>query len=94
MPLGIVSHITTGSIQAAVVPGTMRSRVAGAYRTVNYGVRPLGALVGGLAGAAIGLRSTLWIGAAGALLCGLWLIRSSVVRMTRTAPSAEHDAAA
>jgi MFS family permease len=73
--------ITAGSIQAAVVPGELRSRVAGAYRTVNYGIRPLGALIGGLMGAAVGLRPTLFIGVAGAALCGLWLIGSSLVSM-------------
>lgn len=73
--------ITTGSIQAAVVPPEMRSRVYGAYRTVNYGIRPLGAITGGLLGAAWGLRAALWVGAAGALACVLWLFRSSVLGM-------------
>ena len=32
--------ISLGSIFAAVIPDRLRSRVAGAYTTVNYGVRP------------------------------------------------------
>ena len=60
--------ISAGAIFAAVVPDRLRSRVSGAYMVVNYGVRPLGALVGGALGTWIGLRETLWIATAGALL--------------------------
>ena len=59
--------ISAGSIFAAVIPHRLRSRVSGAYTFVNYGVRVLGSLAGGLLGSAIGLRPTLWIGAVGAL---------------------------
>jgi hypothetical protein len=34
---------------------------------VNYGIRPIGALLGGALGTAIGLHTTLWIGVVGAL---------------------------
>ena len=53
--------------------------MSGAYRTVNYGVRPIGALLGGTLGAPIGLRDTLWIGAAGASCSALWLLRPAVL---------------
>ena len=59
--------ITGGAIKAAVVPDRLRARVSGAYMVVNYGVRPLGALAGGLLGAAIGVRETLWIATVGAI---------------------------
>ena len=39
---------------------------------VNYGVRPLGTSVGGVLGATIGLRPTLWIATVGALAGLLW----------------------
>ncbi len=66
--------ISCGSIFAAVIPDEVRSRVSGAYRTVNYGVRPLGAVTGGLLGTAFGLRTTLWIATLGAVLCVLWTL--------------------
>ena len=75
--------IGSGSIQAAVVPNELRSRVSGAFRTVNYGMRPLGALAGGLLGTAIGLRPTLWIATVGGALSVLWLLPSPVPRMRR-----------
>jgi MFS family permease len=73
--------ISLGSIFAAVIPDRLRSRVAGAYTTVNYGVRPLGALAGGALGSWIGLRPTLWIATAGALAGFLWLLPSPVLRL-------------
>ena len=71
--------ISAGAIAAAVVPDRLRSRVSGAYMVVNYGVRPLGALVGGALGSWIGLRETLWIATTGALLGVLWLLPSPIL---------------
>ena len=59
----MVLDINAGAIKAALVPDRLRARVSGAYMVVNYGVRPIGSLAGGLLGAWIGLRTTLWIGA-------------------------------
>jgi len=73
--------ITAGSLFAAVIPHRLRSRVSGAYTFVNYGIRVLGALAGGLLGSWLGLRPTLWIGAAGALLGVLFLLPSPVPRL-------------
>ncbi len=73
--------IGAGSIFAAVIPPRLRSRVSGAYTFVNYGIRVLGSLLGGLLGALIGLRPALWIGAAGAMLGVLFLLRSPVPRL-------------
>jgi MFS family permease len=77
----MVLDISVGTIFAAVIPHRLRSRVSGAYMVVNYGVRPLGALVGGALGTWIGLRETLWIATAGALLGVLWLLPSPILRL-------------
>ena len=85
--LGVmVLDIAAGSLLAALVPHRMRARVSGAFRTVNYGIRPIGALIGGALGSAIGVRPTLWIATAGALLGALWMIGSPILRI-RTLPS-------
>ena len=78
--LGVMMlDISGGAIFSAVVPDRLRSRVAGAYMVVNYGVRPLGALAGGALGSWIGLRPTLWIATAGALAGCLWLLPSPIL---------------
>jgi predicted MFS family arabinose efflux permease len=70
--------INNNSIQASVVPDGMRSRVSGAYTTVNYGCRPLGALLGGLLGETIGIRETFLIAAIGGMASVLFLIWSPI----------------
>jgi MFS family permease len=84
----MILDITGASIKAALVPDRLRARVSGAYMVVNYGVRPLGALVGGALGTWIGLRPTLWIASVGAISGVLWLLPSPVPRL-RDLPEAD-----
>jgi MFS family permease len=72
--------VPLNSLQAAVTHDHMRSRVTGAFSSINYGVRPLGAVVGGFLGTWIGVRETLLVSAVGGLLSVLWLIRSPIIR--------------
>jgi MFS family permease len=88
--LGVMMlDISASTIFAAVIPERLRSRVAGAYMVVNYGVRPLGALVGGALGTSIGLRETLWVATAGGLLGVLWLLPSPILRLRELPENAE-----
>lgn len=93
--LGVMCFdVNLNSLQATVIPDAVRSRVAGAFSTVNYGVRPLGALIGGLLGTYIGVRETLVVGAVGGALSVLWLLPSPVpaVRSLAELPAPEGDA--
>ncbi len=88
--LGVmILDITFGAISAAIVPPQLRSRVSGAFTVVNYGVRPIGSVVGGLLGGAIGLQPTLWIATVGAIAGFLWLLPSPLPRL-RTLDDAHH----
>jgi len=73
--------INAAAISASLVPATLRARVSGAFMVVNYGVRPLGTITGGILGATIGLRPTLWIATVGALAGVLWLLPSPMPRL-------------
>jgi MFS family permease len=80
--LGVmVLDISIGSIFAALIPNQLRARVSGAYLVVNYGIRPLGSVFGGVLGSAIGVRNTLWIATVGAIAGFLWLLPSPVPRL-------------
>lgn len=74
--------VPLGAIQASVTDHAMRSRVSGAQMTINYGVRPFGAVIGGLLGGWIGPRDTLLVAAIGGALSVLWLLRSPVLKVT------------
>ncbi|MFJ6895893.1 MFS transporter [Streptomyces hokutonensis] len=85
--------VNLNSLQTSVVPDGLRSRVAGAYNTVNYGVRPLGALVGGGLATLVGLRATLVVAAVGGALCVLWLLPSPIpgTRVLGESPDADAE---
>ena len=77
--LGIMCFdINLNSLQTAVTPDDMRSRVAGAFSTINYGIRPLGAITGGLLGQYVGVGPTMIIAAIGGSLGFLWLLPSPI----------------
>lgn len=82
----MILDVNGSSMSFLRTPDRLRSRMSGTFRFVNYGVRPLGALLGGALGTAIGLQTTLWIGVLGALGGVLWLVFSPVPRL-REAPA-------
>ena len=89
--LGVmILDINIGSINNARIGDRIRARANGAYRTINYGVRPVGALVGGLLGTAIGVREALFVVTIAASLGVLWMIGSPVLRL-RDLPEAAVD---
>ncbi|MBS1888268.1 MAG: MFS transporter [Actinobacteria bacterium] len=77
----MVLDVGLGALQAALIPDELRSRVWGAILFVNWGIRPIGALAGGLLAGAIGLRPTMWIAAVGGLAGVLWLLPSPMTRV-------------
>jgi MFS family permease len=77
--LGVmILDINVGAIMTALTPHRLRSRSTGAFRFVNYGVRPLGSLAGGGLGSLLGLRPTLFVAAAAGVAGVLWLLPSPV----------------
>ncbi|GAA0815959.1 MFS transporter [Spirilliplanes yamanashiensis] len=80
--LGVMMlDITAGSIQTAATPDSMLALVQGAKRTVNYGIRPIGALIGGALGTALGVLPALWIATIGAVAGTLWVLFSPIATM-------------
>ncbi|HEY8643389.1 MAG TPA: MFS transporter [Candidatus Dormibacteraeota bacterium] len=77
----MVLDINVGAIFAALIPNRLRSRVSGAYTVVNYGVRPIGSVLGGVVASAIGVRQTLFIVTIAAMGGVLFLLPSPLRRM-------------
>lgn len=57
----ILWFITQTSLRQAVTPQPLLGRVSATITTAMYGMRPLGALAGGLAGEWFGLQAAMWL---------------------------------
>ena len=80
--LGVmILDINVGAIIFARTPDRIRARAAGAFRFINYGVRPVGALFGGLLGGAIGVREAILVTTVAAIGGVLFLLGSPVLRL-------------
>jgi MFS family permease len=86
----VVYNINQVSFRQRLCPDRLLGRMNATMRFVVWGVLPLGALIGGLLGSIAGLRATLWVGAAGQALAGLWLAVSPM-RTMREFPDARSD---
>jgi len=81
---GIVMYdITINSVMVKVMPEQMRGRLVGAFSSINYGIRPVGALLGGLAAQVWGPRTTI-LAAALLGLSALIPLRRSPLRRARS----------
>jgi MFS family permease len=85
----MVLDINAGAIIPARTPDRIRSRVYGSFRFINMGIRPIGAVVGGLLGGLIGVRETLFLVTILSLAGVLWLIGTPVLRMKDIPEAAE-----
>jgi MFS family permease len=80
-----VANIQVVSLRQAITPPAMLGRMNASYRFVAWGTVPLGSLLGGALGEAIGLRPTLFVAAAGMFCAALWIVFSPI-RRTREIP--------
>jgi MFS family permease len=82
-------NITQLSLRQAITPDRLQGRVNATMRFMMWGVTPVGALVGGLLGSAIGLRPTLLLAALGVLAAFAWVALSPVARLREQPVPAE-----
>nr|WP_237549235.1 MFS transporter [Streptomyces sp. SID4950] len=81
--------ISGATLQQAITPDRLRSRMQGAQMAISYGVRPVGALVAGALGTLLGVRPTLWIAVVGGFVSVLFLFRSPLRRVRDLPDEAE-----
>ncbi|MDK0524741.1 MFS transporter [Streptomyces sp. ML-6] len=85
---GVVRVVAQSSFQQALTPDRLLGRMSATVRFVSWGGLPLGGLLGGLSGSALGATATLWLGAGGMTLSFLPNFLSPL-RSLRTLPG-EH----
>ena len=74
----VVYNIAQVSLRQAITPERMQGRMNAVMRFIVWGTIPLGQLLGGALGSTIGLRETMFIGAAGAVLAIVPLVFSPI----------------
>ena len=90
---GVLYNVAQVSYRQALVPLELQGRMNASMRVLVWGPIPLGAILGGVLGAAIGVRETLLITAAATSLAFLWVLLSPV-RSVKEIPERETYAAA
>ncbi|MGW6907107.1 MFS transporter [Streptomyces sp. NPDC054940] len=68
---GVVRVVAQSSLQQTLTPDHLLGRTNATARFVSWGGIPLGGLLGGASGSALGATATLWIGTAGMTLSAL-----------------------
>ncbi len=84
----VVYNVNQVSFRQRLCPPGLLGRMNATMRFVVWGVMPIGALGGGGIATALGLRPTLWLGAAGSTLSVVWLLVSPL-RSARDFPAGE-----
>jgi MFS family permease len=82
----VVYNVAQVSYRQSVTPPQLMGRMNAAVRWIVWGTMPLGGIIGGALGTAIGIRPTLWIGLIGTWAAGFWVYFSPLRRM-RDVPS-------
>ena len=77
----VIYTVAQVSYRQAVCPPTLLGRMNAAMRWVMWGLLPIGGVLAGVLGSTIGIRSTLWIGTAGAWAAGILLFFSPLRSM-------------
>lgn len=82
MGLGsVVYNVAQVSYRQMICPPHLLGRMNAAVRFIVWGSMPLGAVAGGVLGSTIGVRATLFVGAAGMCLAVGWVIASPLFGM-------------
>ncbi|MGW0806299.1 MFS transporter [Nonomuraea sp. NPDC002799] len=77
----VLYNVTQLSFRQSITPEPLLGRMTATMRFLVWGTLPLGGLLGGVLGEAIGVRNTLLAAAAGSCLAFLWLITSPLRSM-------------
>lgn len=73
-----IYNINQVSLRQAITPERMQGRMNATMRFIVWGTIPIGTILGGFLGDAIGLHATIWVGTIGALFAFLPILFSQV----------------
>ncbi|GAA1570879.1 MFS transporter [Dactylosporangium maewongense] len=90
----VVYNVTQVSFRQTITPDDLLGRMNATMRFIVWGTMPIGGLVGGVLGTAIGVHATIWVACAGMLVSVVPLVLSPLrkLRELTSAPSAGTEA--
>jgi MFS family permease len=77
----VLYNIAQLSYRQSICPPELLGRMNAAIRWIVWGTMPLGGLLAGALGSALGTRTTIWIGVAGSWAAGFWVFFSPLRSM-------------
>lgn len=86
----MVFDVTAAGLTLGSVAPELLGRVSSCNAFLTQGVKPIGALAGGVLGTALGLHAALWIAAAGATTTLLWTFLSPLRHRSSSPLAATH----
>ena len=86
----VVYNINQVSFRQAITPTSMQGRMNATMRFIVWGTIPIGSILGGVVATLFGLRTAIWVGAAGMVLALVPLLLSPV-RSLRDMPTPAED---
>ncbi|ASS75392.1 MFS transporter [Tumebacillus algifaecis] len=91
----VIYNINQRSLRTAITPDHLQGRMNASLRFIIFGSIPVGAMLGGFLGDAIGTQWTLVVGAAGMLISSGVILTSSVAKLDKIpeAPAAAAEQA-
>jgi MFS family permease len=89
---GMTWNVNAMSLRQAITPAGMRGRMNATMRFVSWGTIPVGYAIGGFLGGVIGLHSTIWVGALGAIVTFVPVALSPIWRIRRMPDVADAEA--
>jgi len=75
-----IHNVHALSMRQSITPDRQLGRVNAVFLLASQGLRPLGAIVAGVAAGIIGLRAGLLVSSVGINVAGLWLVFSPLLR--------------
>jgi MFS family permease len=77
----VASNVITGSFRQTYVPAGLLGRVSACVMTISYATMPVGAVLAGVLGQSVGVRTTLWFLAGGITASSLVYLLSPMRRL-------------
>jgi MFS family permease len=89
LALGAAYDISEVSLRQSTTPDPLRGRVNASFHFAFFGIMPVGAMIGGVLGASLGIRPTLLLAALGLLLGPLWIVLTAVRPLREPPPTSD-----